>query len=117
MRRSFCDQYRAQYLEALPKAADGDEYAVQTIRDVEVLARFAEESRRKHHPFLPEKAGDGCLASLDWVQMVDSLSEEQLHAMCEEHERSLRPKLKRYGRLPLPTLEDFDKPGVTWGNA
>jgi hypothetical protein len=117
MRRSLCDQYRASYLEALPEAAEGDEIAMRTVRGIEELARGAEENRRKNHPFLPEKAGDGCLASLDWIQMVDSLSEEQLNAMREEHERSLRPKPAQYGALRVPTLDDFDKLGVTWGNA
>jgi len=31
--------------------------------------------------------------------------------------RNGRPQPKRYGPVSRPTLDDFDKPSVIWGNA
>ncbi len=117
MRHSFAAHYRASYLEALLRAAEGDEIAVRTVSGIEEIARVAEKSRREQLPFLPEKTGEGCIASLNWVEMVDALSDEQLNALREEHERSVRPQPKNFSKAPRPTLDDLDEPGAVWGNA
>ncbi len=64
---------------------------------------------RAEYPEMAAKAAKGDQEAISWIIGADEL--------LSGAERARRPAPRHYGNPPRPTLDDFDKPGVIWGNA